>query len=177
VPLSETLRPLGVSSWLRACPSVSGSSVAVGPRNNVPAGPPSHSPWASNPNSELRVKPYRDTPIVSFSQTFTHCCTYLQRCQSQQQQMNVYFQRFNGCHTIYAALWGKTRPVTSTESDTKILQSTYFAYKVGIISFYSSRMIEWFYLNKKVGGIGFAFDVFCVTLLFLASQSLLVLNC
>ena len=28
-----------------------------------------------------------------------------------------------------------------------------------------------------VGGLGFAFDVFCVTLLFLASQSLLVLNC
>jgi len=46
---------------------------------------PSHSSWASNPNSELRVKPYRDTPIASFSQTFTHCCTYLQRCQSRQQ--------------------------------------------------------------------------------------------
>ena len=29
----------------------------------------------------------------------------------------------------------------------------------------------------RVGGIGFAFDVFCVTLLFFASQSLLVLNC
>jgi len=42
------------------------------------------------------VKPYGDTPIVSFSQTFTHCCTSLQRCQSQQQQMNVHFQRFNG---------------------------------------------------------------------------------
>jgi len=34
-----------------------------------------------------------------------------------------------------------------------------------------------FYLNKKVGGLGFAFDVFCVTLLFFASQSLLVLSC
>jgi len=45
---------------------------------------PSHRPWASNPNSELRVKPHRDTAIVSFSQTFTvtHCCTYLQHCQS-----------------------------------------------------------------------------------------------
>jgi len=108
----KTIRPLGVSSWLRACPSVSGPSVAVGPRDNVPAGPLSHCPWASNPNSELRVKPYRDTLIVSFSQTFTHCCTYLQRCQSQQQQMNVHFQRFNGWKPIYAALWGKTRPVT-----------------------------------------------------------------
>jgi len=29
----------------------------------------------------------------------------------------------------------------------------------------------------RVGGLGFAFDVFCVTLLFLASQSLLVLKC
>jgi len=29
----------------------------------------------------------------------------------------------------------------------------------------------------RVGGLGFAFDVFCVTLLFLASQRLLVLNC
>jgi len=29
----------------------------------------------------------------------------------------------------------------------------------------------------RVGGLGFAFDVFCVTLSFLASQSLLVLNC
>ena len=29
----------------------------------------------------------------------------------------------------------------------------------------------------RVGGLGFAFDVFCVTLLFLASQSLLLLNC
>ena len=29
----------------------------------------------------------------------------------------------------------------------------------------------------RVGGLGFAFDVFCVTLLFLASQSLLVFNC
>jgi len=28
----------------------------------------------------------------------------------------------------------------------------------------------------RVGGLGFAFDVFCITLLFLASQSLLVLN-
>jgi len=28
-----------------------GPSAAVGPRNNVPAGPPSHRPWASNPNS------------------------------------------------------------------------------------------------------------------------------
>ena len=28
----------------------------------------------------------------------------------------------------------------------------------------------------RVGGLDFAFDVFCVTLLFLASQSLLVLN-
>ena len=28
-----------------------------------------------------------------------------------------------------------------------------------------------------VGGLGFAFEVFSVTLLFLASQSLLVLNC
>ena len=27
------------------------------------------------------------------------------------------------------------------------------------------------------GGLGFAFDVFCITLSFLASQSLLVLNC
>jgi len=26
-------------------PSVSGPSVAVGPWNNVPAGPPSHRPW------------------------------------------------------------------------------------------------------------------------------------
>ena len=58
---------------------------------------PSHSPWASSPNSELRVKPYRDTPIVSFSQIFTQCCPYLQRCQSQQQQTSVHFQRFNGC--------------------------------------------------------------------------------
>jgi len=71
---------------------------------------PPHRPWASNPNSELWIKPYRHTPIVSFSQTFTHCCTYLQLSQSQQQQMNVHFQRFSGC---YAALWGKTRPVTS----------------------------------------------------------------
>jgi len=30
----------------------------------------------------------------------------------------------------------------STESDTKILQSIYFAYKLGIISFYSNRMID-----------------------------------
>jgi len=30
-------------------------------RNYIPAGPLSHRPWASNPNSELRVKPYRDT--------------------------------------------------------------------------------------------------------------------
>jgi len=74
-PFQKTLRPLGVSSWLRAFSSVSGLSVAVGPRNNAPAGPPSHSPWASNPNSEMRVKPYRDTPIMSFSQTFIHCCT------------------------------------------------------------------------------------------------------
>jgi len=29
----------------------------------------------------------------------------------------------------------------------------------------------------RVDGLGFAFDVFCVTLLFLASQSLLLLNC
>ena len=29
----------------------------------------------------------------------------------------------------------------------------------------------------RVGGLGFAFDDFCVTLLFLASQSLLLLNC
>jgi len=29
----------------------------------------------------------------------------------------------------------------------------------------------------RIGSLGFAFDVFCVTLLFLASQSLLVLNC
>jgi len=29
----------------------------------------------------------------------------------------------------------------------------------------------------RVGGLGFVFDVFCVTLLFLASQSLLVLYC
>ena len=29
----------------------------------------------------------------------------------------------------------------------------------------------------RVGGLGFAFDVFCVTLLLLASQTLLVLNC
>jgi len=57
----KTLRSLGVSSWLRTCPSVSGLSVAVGPQNNVPAEPLSHRPWASNPNSELRVKPYRDT--------------------------------------------------------------------------------------------------------------------
>ena len=28
----------------------------------------------------------------------------------------------------------------------------------------------------RIGGLGFAFDVFCVTLLFLASQSLSVLN-
>jgi len=40
VPLSENSSLLGVSSWLRACSSVSGPSVAVGPRNNVPAGPP-----------------------------------------------------------------------------------------------------------------------------------------
>jgi len=40
VPLSENSSPLGVSSWLRACSSVSGLSVAVGPRNNVHAGPP-----------------------------------------------------------------------------------------------------------------------------------------
>jgi len=37
---------------------------------------PSHSPWVSNPNSELGVKPYRDTPIVSFFSNihtlFTH---------------------------------------------------------------------------------------------------------
>jgi len=32
---------------------------------------PSHRPWASNLNSQLRVKPCRDTPTVSFSQTFT----------------------------------------------------------------------------------------------------------
>ena len=29
----------------------------------------------------------------------------------------------------------------------------------------------------RVGGIGFAFDIFCITLLFLASQSLSVLTC
>jgi len=29
----------------------------------------------------------------------------------------------------------------------------------------------------RVSGLGSAFNVFCVTLLFLASQSLLVLNC
>jgi len=54
---------------------------------------------ASNPNSELRVKLHRDTSTVYVAQTFTHCCrpTYLQSCQSQQQQMNVHFQRFNGC--------------------------------------------------------------------------------
>jgi len=39
-PSQKTLRLLGVSSWLRACPSVSGPSTAGGPRNNVPAGPP-----------------------------------------------------------------------------------------------------------------------------------------
>jgi len=43
----------------------------------------------------------------------SHTVAYLQRCQSQQQQMNVHFQRFNGYYPIYAALWGKTRPVTS----------------------------------------------------------------
>jgi len=32
-------------------------------------------------------------------------------------------------------------------------------------------------LFDRVGGLGFVFDVFCVTPLFLASQSLLVLNC
>ena len=70
-PSQKTLRPIGVSTWLRACP-VSGTSIAVGPQKNVPAGPPSHSLWASSPNSELRVKPYRDTPIVSFSQAFAN---------------------------------------------------------------------------------------------------------
>jgi len=33
------LRLLGVSRWLRACPSVSAPSVAVGPLTNVPASP------------------------------------------------------------------------------------------------------------------------------------------
>jgi len=36
-PSQKTLRPLGVSSWFRASPSVPSPSVAVGPRNNVPA--------------------------------------------------------------------------------------------------------------------------------------------
>jgi len=43
-PSQKTLHPLSVSSWLRACPAASGPSVAVGPQNNVPAGPPSHGP-------------------------------------------------------------------------------------------------------------------------------------
>jgi len=38
-PSQKTLRPRGVSSCLQACPSVSGPSVAVGHRNNAPAGP------------------------------------------------------------------------------------------------------------------------------------------
>jgi len=40
----KTLRPLGVSSSLRAYPSVSGPSVAVEPRNNAPAGSPLMAP-------------------------------------------------------------------------------------------------------------------------------------
>jgi len=38
-PLRKLFAPIGVSSWLRACPSVSGPSAVVGPRNNVPARP------------------------------------------------------------------------------------------------------------------------------------------
>jgi len=30
--------------------------------------------------------------------------------------MNVHFQRFNGCEPIYAALWCKTRPLTSKKN-------------------------------------------------------------
>jgi len=78
VPLTESSSPLGVSSWLRACLYVLGPSVAVGPRNNLPAAPLSHRPAASNTNTELRVKPYRDTGqlclFLKHPHTFAHIC-------------------------------------------------------------------------------------------------------
>jgi len=44
---------------------------------------------------------------------------------------------------LNAVYWKKS--FLSTESDTKILQSIYFAYKVGIISSYSNRIyLKWF---------------------------------
>jgi len=57
---------------------------------------PCQRPWASNPNSELRVKPYGDIPLLSFS-SIHRLLHLLQRCQPQQQQMNFHFQRFTGC--------------------------------------------------------------------------------
>jgi len=86
-----------VSSWLRACPSVSGPGTMylLDPSLIAPE------PVTQTLSCELNL--IEILQLWIFSQTFTHCCTYLQRCQSQQQQMNVHFQRFRGCYPIYAA--------------------------------------------------------------------------
>jgi len=47
-PSQKTLRPLGVSSWLRARPSVSGPSVAVGPGTMYLLDPPLIAPEPVN---------------------------------------------------------------------------------------------------------------------------------
>jgi len=107
VLLSENSSPLGVSSWLRACP-VSDHSVAVGPRNNVPAGPPliAPEPVIQTLSCELNL-----IETIQLCLLLKHSHTVALICNVASHSSNKWTFIFNGCYPIYAALWGKTRRV------------------------------------------------------------------
>jgi len=70
---------------------------------------------------------------------------------------------FTQCARAQSNVYWK-KSFLSTESDIKILQSIYFAYKVGIISSYSNRVI--FYISDMHREIFYISDMLIKALVF-----------
>jgi len=93
-PFQKTLRSLGVSSWLRACTSVSGPSVAVRTRNKVPVGPPLIAPEPVTQTLSYELNLIETLQLCLF---LKHSHTVALICNVASHNSNKWTSIFNGC--------------------------------------------------------------------------------